>query len=62
MKITYQDLNLKTIEIELKDAINLKINGIQIKEVHAGLLISTEQQIEVYPKASNAVVVKKGEF
>ncbi len=60
MKITWRDTELKTHEVDLSNAVDVKINGFRItenREEHA-IQISVDQQIVVEPRASNMILIK----
>lgn len=59
MKITYQTVDFESQSIDLENVVNLRINGIQIKEEKDGLRLSVDDKIEVNPNASNSVSIRQ---
>lgn len=59
MKIIWRDTDLKKHEIELTNAVDVKIDGIAFSlNGGNGIRIHTDDPISVFPVASNAIVVK----
>lgn len=61
MKITYQTVDLERKEIDLKNCVNLRINGIQIKEQGKGIVVSTDEKISIRPNASNSITINNND-
>lgn len=63
MKITYKTVNLEKKEVELEDAVDVRINDIQIRVTDRGLILSSPfGQVFVKPIASNVVEIIDGKF
>lgn len=62
MEIIWRDVNLKSHKIDLSQAVDVKINGLDLNldrfEKNEGLLIKGHDRIIVMPVASNAVRIK----
>lgn len=58
MTIIWRDTDLKTHEIDLKNAVDVKIDGVALALSDGkGIRISTHNQIKVKPMAANAIIV-----
>lgn len=59
MKIIWRDLELNEHEIDLTEAIDVKINGIGVgvKSLEKGIIISVENNISVMPQSTNVVII-----
>ena len=63
MNIIWRDVDLKTHEINLKNAVDVKINGMQITAVRDGAIqVSCEYSIIINPMSSNTIHVTHEEF
>ena len=62
MEIIWRDVNLKSHKIDLSQAVDVKINGLDLNldrfKKNEGLLIKGHDRIIVIPVASNAVRIK----
>lgn len=61
MIIKYQDIDLKTHEIDLGHVVNVRVNGFQIIEDGFQLTVKHDDAISINPIASNCVNVSKRE-
>lgn len=63
MKIIWKDTDLTKHVIELTDAVNVQIEGVNIEVIEdnevSGILLRTESSIVVEPLACNVVAVKE---
>jgi len=60
MKIIWRDTDLKTHEIDLTNAVDVKINGISISlSGDKAIRISTDSTLKVMPLAANAIVIQE---
>lgn len=61
MKIVYRDTDLKTHVVELKNAVDVQINGIKITDSKKPneIKVHSNEFISVEPHASNSVIIKK---
>ena len=57
MIITYKNLDFEDKEVDLGNAVSVKINGVQISETKLGLRISVEKGMCVEPQAANSIEV-----
>ena len=63
MTIVWRDTDLKTHEINLENAVDVKIDGLRLSEFESkGLLITTDNQINVSPLAANSIIVSEKTF
>lgn len=62
MKIIWRDTELKTHEIDLTNAVDMKIDGITISLINGeGIRINTDNILKIIPVANNAVLIKENE-
>lgn len=60
MKIIWRDTDLKTHEIDLTNAVDVKIDGVALSvNKTRGVRISTNNRIRVSPLAANAIEVSE---
>lgn len=58
MKIYWRDADFKDHEIDLKHALDVSINGVNIKAgVKSDVRITTQSNIIILPIASNSVII-----
>lgn len=63
MKIIWRDTDLKTHEIDLTNAVDVKIDGVALAlNEGKGIRISTSNPIKVRPMASNTIIVSEDEY
>lgn len=62
MKIIWRDTDLKTHEVDLTNAVDVKIDGVALSlNEGKGIRVSTDNRILVMPMASNAVMIKEAD-
>ena len=62
MEIIWRDIDLKDHIVNLKNAVDVKINGIAISlDKSNGLVLSANNRILIIPTASNTVIIKQAE-
>ena len=60
MNIIWRDTDLKTHEIDLSNAVDVKIDGVALSLNGArGVRISTDNRIKILPIAANAIEVSE---
>jgi hypothetical protein len=60
MKIIWRDTDLKTHEIDLSNAVDVKIDGVALSINNGkGVRISTDNRIKILPIAANAIEVSE---
>ena len=59
MLITYKTVDLKEETVDLTNAIDVQINGINITETEEGIRVAVEREIVIKGQASNAVEILK---
>lgn len=57
MKIVYRTTDLKRVEIELKHAIDVQVNGIVIEDVYGGIIVRSERNMLIKPCSGNTVEI-----
>ena len=57
MLITYKTVDLEQKSIDLKDALDVRIKGIQITECEEGIQVSVERSIIVKGVSSNVMTI-----